>query len=132
MRAIQFCLCFGIIAGLPTYSTAGEPREPGFNELIIIDPGVEENGLPAPNVVNGHVEIPPTLHVHPYYYSGDKEYQGPIINGGPTIVVANNPKSGEKRYVDVVLPQGAPLIAYTSKSITYIYKDRRVVITFNA
>ncbi len=38
------------------------------------------------------VDIAPTVHVHRYYYSGDKEIQGPIINGGPTVVVAITPK----------------------------------------
>lgn len=110
---------------------AGEPREPGFNELVVIDPAVEENGLPVPIVSNGQVEIPPTLHVHPYYYCGDKEYQAQIINGGPTIVVANHPRSGDKLYIDAVLPQGAPIVAYNAHSITYIYPDRRVIIDFS-
>ena len=110
---------------------ATEPREPGFNELVVIDPAVEENGLPIPIVTNGQVEIPPTLHVHPYFYSGDKEYQAQIINGGPTIIVANHPRSGDKLYIDAVLPQGAPIVAYNDHSITYIYPDRRVIIDFS-
>lgn len=107
-----------------------EPREPGFNELLVIDPAVQENGLPTAIVEGGKVEIPPTLHVHPYYYSGDKEYQAQILNGGPTIIVANHPKSGEKLYIDAVLPAGAPVIAYSAHSITYVYQDRRVLIEF--
>ena len=110
---------------------ATEPRESGFNELVVIDPAVEENGLPIPIVTNGQVEIPPTLHVHPYFYSGDKEYQAQIINGGPTIIVANHPRSGDKLYIDAVLPQGAPIVAYNDHSITYIYPDRRVIIDFS-
>lgn len=107
-----------------------EPREPGFNELVVIDPAVQENGLPVPIVDGGKVEIPPTLHVHPYYYCGDKEYQAQILNGGPTIIVANHPKTGDKLYIDAVLPAGAPEIAYNAHSITYVYPDRRVVIEF--
>jgi hypothetical protein len=107
-----------------------EPREPGFNELVVIDPAVQENGLPIPIVEGGQVEIPPTLHVHPYYYCGDKEYQAQILNGGPTIIVANHPKTGDKLYIDAVLPAGAPEIAYNANSITYVYSDRRVVIEF--
>ena len=110
---------------------ANEPREPGFNELVVIDPAVEENGLPVPIVTNGQVEIPPTLHVHPYFYCGDKEYQAQILNGGPTIIVANHPRSGDKLYIDAVLPQGAPIVAYSAHSITYIYTDRRVIIDFS-
>ena len=115
---------------IPLTVCAGEPREPGFNDLIVIEPNQQEDGLPAVSVEGGHVNIPPTLHVHPYYYSGDKEYQGPILNGGPTIIVANHPKSGEKLYIDAVLPAGAPLIAYSKDTITYIYKDRRVIVHF--
>ena len=107
-----------------------EPREPGFNELIVIDPAVQENGLPVPIVEGGRVEIPPTLHVHPYYYCGDKEYQAQTLNGGPTIIVANHPKTGDKLYIDAVLPAGAPVVAYNAHSITYVYPDRRVFIEF--
>lgn len=110
---------------------AGEPREPGFNELVVIDPAVHENGLPIPIVSDGQVEIPPTLHVHPYYYCGDKEYQAQIMNGGPTIIVANHPRSGDKLYIDAVLPQGAPIVAYSARTITYIYSNRRVIIDFS-
>ncbi len=108
-----------------------EPREAGFNELIVVDPGVEEKGLPTVIVKDGKVEIPPTLHVHPYYYCGDKEYQAQILNGGPTIIVANHPKTGKKLYIDAVLPQGAPIVSYTAFSITYTYSDRRVCIEFS-
>jgi hypothetical protein len=124
-----FLACAGCVVCV--CALAGEPREPGFNELVVIDPGVEQNGLPTPIVSNGQVEIPPTLHVHPYYYCGDKEYQAQIINGGPTIIVANHPRSGDKLYIDAVLPQGAPLVAYNARTITYIYPDRRVIIDFS-
>ncbi len=117
-----------VIASAGVYGQ--EPREPGFNELIVIDPAVQENGLPVPIVEGGRVEIPPTLHVHPYYYCGDKEYQAQILNGGPTIIVANHPKSGDKLYIDAVLPAGAPVVAYNAHSITYVYPDRRVVLEF--
>lgn len=110
---------------------AAEPLAPGFNELTVIDPAADANGLPAPVVTSdGRVEVPPTLHIHSYYYSGDKEYQAQILQGGPTIVVANHPRSGEKMYVDVMLPGGAPVIAYNDHSITYVYPDQRVCIEF--
>jgi hypothetical protein len=71
------------------------------------------------------------VHVHRYYYSGDKEFQGPIIQGGPTVVVANHPKTGERIYVDVMLPAGAPRISYSKSSITYVFPERRVVVHFS-
>ncbi len=109
---------------------AGEPRIPGFNYLIVIDPAVEENGRPAAVINGDQVEIPPTLHIHPYFYSGDVEYQAQILEGGPTIIVANHPKSGEKLYIDAILPPGAPVVAYRDDAIRYIYPDKRVIIEF--
>ncbi len=110
--------------------------EAGLNDLVIMDPGKHERGLPAVLVtyMNEHpeIEIPPTLHVHRYYYSGDKIFQGPIIQGGPTVVVASHPKTGQRMYIDVVLPAGTPRIQYTGNAITYIYNAtrRRVEIKF--
>ncbi|MCA8995052.1 MAG: hypothetical protein KDA69_02250 [Planctomycetaceae bacterium] len=130
--SFPLCVCAALLAFVAHPLYALEPREAGFNELIVIDPGQQENGLPTAVLSNGQVDIPPTLHVHPYFYSGDKEYQGPILNGGPTIVVAKHPKSGEKLYIDAILPAGAPIIAYRDDAITYIYQDRRVVVEFHA
>jgi len=121
------CLC-GITV------PAGENTSAGLNDLVILDPGKHERGLPAVELqyhADGpHVDIPPTVHVHRYYYSGDKTFQGPIIQGGPTVVVASHPKSGVQMNIDVVLPPGAPRIAYSGHSITYIYPDQRVEIKF--
>ena len=117
-------------------SRAGEPLSSGIDQLVVIKPGTHERGLPAvrfePAESDGKmlVDIPPTLHVHRFYYDGDREYQGPVVLGGPTTVVANHPKTGERIYVDVTLPQGTPIISYCSKAITYVYPDRRVQIRF--
>ena len=85
---------------------------------MILDPGNHEDGLPAVifDDESRQIEIPPTLHVHRYYKSGDKGYQGPIINGGPTIMVAQYPKTGERINVDVMLPHATPEIVYTKKT----------------
>ena len=108
--------------------------EAGLNDLVILDPGKHERGLPAVIVeyMSGHpeIDIPPTVHVHRYYYSGDKIFQGPIIQGGPIVLVANHPKSGERMYVDVVLPPGTPRIQHTKNSISYIYSNKRVEVKF--
>lgn len=124
-----------VLALMPAPLWAVEPREAGLNELVVYDPGAHERGLPAvvlnpagPDSVR--VDIPETLHVHRFYYSGDKEYQGPIIEGGPTVVVAKHPKLGEMMYVPVNLPSGAPRIAYSDDCITYIFNDRRVQVRF--
>ncbi|MGV2334735.1 MAG UNVERIFIED_CONTAM: hypothetical protein LVR18_11680 [Planctomycetaceae bacterium] len=86
---------------------AQEPRGPGFNELIVVDPGVSDDGKPTVVIQDGKVEVPPSLHVHPNYYSGDREYQAQILQGGPVIIVANHPKSGQKLYIDAILPAAA-------------------------
>ena len=127
LLAALLCLCVA-----PAW--AAETTEAGLNDLVILDPGTHERGLPAVEIkhVEGgrEIDIPPKVHVHRYYYSGDKEFQGPIINGGPTVVVANHPKTGERMYIDVVLPAGAPRIAYNKHGITYVYPDKRVAVTF--
>jgi hypothetical protein len=113
---------------------ATEPKEAGLNELVVQPPGVHSRGLPAVEFKSTEdgvkVEIPPTVHVHRFYYSGDKEYQGPYVAGGPTIVVANHPRTNERMYVDVMLPTGFPIVEYTEKTITYIYPNQRVTLTF--
>lgn len=123
-------VCF---VGVP--AAAHEPLAPGLHDLVVYDPGTHERGFPAVQINpdgDGHrqVEIPPAVHVHRYYYSGDKEIQGPIIAGGPTVVVANHPQTGERMYVDVMLPAGAPRIAYDKHGITYVYPKQRVEIKF--
>lgn len=131
-------ICIAAIASIsPVSSTSAvEPIKVGLNDLVVYDPGVHERGLPSPQLITTptgeiRVEIPPVLHIHRYFYSGDKEFQGPLINGGPTMVVARHPKTGETLYIEVVLPPGAPVIAYNSKSITYVYTDQRIEVTFS-
>ena len=126
----------GLLAAGSSLS-AQEPVAQGLHDLVVYDPGANERGLPSPQFVESKdgkegltVDIPPAVHIHRYYYSGDKEIQGPIINGGPTVVVANHPKTGERMYVDVVLPAGAPKIAYNKHSITYVYPNKRVSVSF--
>lgn len=132
MKKLAWIAVAGSLLALATQqASAQQPREAGFNELLVIAPEGQERGLPTAVYRDGQVEIPPTLHVHPYYYSGDKEYQAQILNGGPTIIVANHPKSGDKLYIDAVLPAGAPIVAYSAHSITYVYPDRRVCIEFH-
>ncbi|MEM6473646.1 MAG: hypothetical protein AAF802_29075 [Planctomycetota bacterium] len=118
-----------------TRVAAAETLTSGINQLVVIPPGVHERGLPGVRLepsANGEltVDVPPTLHIHRFFYDGDREYQGPIVHGGPHTVVANHPATGERMYVDVSLPAGSPTIAYSKKCITYVYPDRRVSIRF--
>ena len=139
------------LASLP--ARAQPLSAPGLNELVILDPGQHADQLPAVLLeefslskdawASGglqagdveperrlSVEIPPQVHVHRYYYSGDKEFQGPILQGGPTILVAKHPRTGETMYVELNLRPGAPRIAHHKTGITYVYPDQRVTIHF--
>jgi hypothetical protein len=117
-----------LVLGLALFQSSGavEPRVAGLDDLVIYDPGVHERGLPGveflPDGDGLVVEIPPIVHVHRYYYSGNKEFQGPIIAGGPTV---------ERMYIDTMLPAGAPIVEYDDSSITYAFPDRRVIIVFS-
>lgn len=125
---LALIICTMIVA----IAEAAEPQQPALNQLVVLDPSSGQNGAPSVSVdSDGKVEIPSTLHVHPYYYSADMEYQAQILKGGPTVVVASHPKTRKKMYVDVVLPAGAPVIAYNSASITYVYSDQRIEIHFH-
>ncbi len=123
-----------ICALLPHAAFAEHHRTSGFDELVIYDAGTHERGIPG--VLLGEssegqkVEFSPAIHVHRYYYNGKKEYQGPIISGGPTIVVARHPCTSETMYIEVDLPGGAPLISYDKHSITYVYSHNRVKLLF--
>ena len=127
-----------VLFGTARTGYAIEPQAPGLHDLVVYAPGTHERDLPGvrfeQDLETGEqmVEIPPTVHVHRYYYSGDKEIQGPILQGGPTIVVARHPKTGEQLHIDVVLPAGAPRIAYDKHGITYVYPDRRIAIHFSS
>ncbi len=141
-RRILQALLSGMLASAPgvvspSLLIAVPPDAQGLHDLVVIPPEAHERMLPAVELSGfdgitelAQVEIPETLHIHRYYYSGDKEIQGPILQGGPTMVVANHPYCGERVYLKTVLPSGAPKIAYTGNSITYVYPNQRVVIRF--
>ncbi len=115
--------------------THAEPRVAGFDEMVVYAPGTMDRDIPGIDLLmdpecGWQADVQPTLHVHRYFYNGDKEFQGPLLQGGPTVVSACHPRTGKRLYAQVNLPSGAPLIAYDEDSITYVYRDRRVVLTF--
>ena len=95
------------------HAQARSAHVPPVLEIEVIDPGVDARGNPAVqlhNVGSGTVvDIPPTILVHKYYYTGDRSFQGPSLPGGPSIVVAAHPRTGDRTYVPVQLLPGAPL-----------------------
>lgn len=131
-----FHVCAGLLMWGSLSVRAAEPRVAGFDEMVVYKPGTMERDIPGIDLVcdpelGWQAEIQPTLHVHRYYYNGDKEYQGPLLQGGPTVVSACHPRTGRRLYAQVNLPSGAPIIAYNEDSITYVYRDRRVVLSFH-
>lgn len=108
-----------------------EPMKPDLGDLVVIEPEKDGIGRPVVRVGADHkVDIAPAMHIHRLYYSGDREFQGPIMSGGPTTVVAKHPKTGQQVHIEVVLPPGTPVISYDNNSITYIFPDHRVRVGF--
>jgi hypothetical protein len=129
-------LVFGMLCGVgwTTVALAAEPRTAFQNELVVFEAGTHERGFAEVELVGTEfgtqVDVSRALHVHRTYYTGDKEFQFSLIQGGPTTVVVNHPRTGEKLYVEVDLPAGIPIIAYNQHSITYVFPDRRICIQF--
>lgn len=106
-------------------------------EIEVLDPGVDPVGNPAVLLQRDgsgqiQVDIPPVILVHRYYYSGDRSFQAQILPGGPSIVVANHPKTGERVYVPVQMMPGAPRVTYTSHSIEYDFGEHAMTVHFHA
>ncbi|MCC9600419.1 hypothetical protein LOC67_07590 [Stieleria sp. JC731] len=103
-------------------------------EIEVIDPGVDPLGNPAVQLHDtGNalvVDIPPTVLVHRYYYTGDRSFRGPDLPGGPTIVVASHPRTGERTYVQVQMLPGSPMVHYSAKSIDFDFGDAGIEVVF--
>lgn len=117
--------------------SAGEPnaKVPPAQEIEILDPGVDPLGNPAVQLKESkagdtEVDIPPAILVHKYYYSGDRSFQAQMLPGGPVVVVANHPKTGERCYIPVQMIPGAPRVHYTAKGIEYDYGTRGITVHF--
>lgn len=109
-------------------------RVPPAMEIEVIDPGVDARGNPAVQLhelrAGTVVDIPPTVLVHRYYYSGDRSFRGPNLPGGPSIVVAAHPKTGERTYVPVQLLPGSPMVHYSAGGIEFDYGDTGIKVVF--
>jgi hypothetical protein len=108
---------------------------PPTMEIEVLDPGVDPEGNPAVQLGRGEdgqtiVDIPPTVLVHRYYYTGDRTFQAQMLRGGPVIIVVNHPKTGERTYVEAQLPPGAPRVTYKGNSIIYQYQHHAAILHF--
>ena len=105
-------------------------------EIEILDPGVDPEGNPAvvlgPSGQDGElsIDIPPAIIVHRYYYSGDRSFQGPPLPGGPSIIVATHPRTGQRCYLPTQLLPGAPIVFYRKDSILYDYGHHAIRVKF--
>ena len=110
-------------------------KVPPTMEIEVLDPGVDPEGKPAVRIERGPngervVEIPPTVLVHRYYYTGDRSFQAQMLRGGPVIIVLNHPKTGERTYVEANLPPGAPRVTYRQNKVIYDYDHHAAILQF--
>jgi len=127
----------GILVVLtPSIRAAHRPPRnvPPTDEIELLDPNADPLGRPAVELqysAHGlHVDIPPAVLVHKYYYTGDRSFQAQMLPGGPSIVVVNHPKTGERCYIPVQMLPGAPRVTYTGNAIEYDYGENGITVHF--
>jgi hypothetical protein len=133
------CLLIGLT--LPTLAGSVLGDEPAVlvppvDEITLLDPGTNSEGKPRPIVFPGadgqqRVDIPPTVIVHNFYYTGERDFRGPILSGGPSIVVVAHPVTSERLYLDVQMLPGSPRIVYRRNYIDYQFATQRIRLRFH-
>jgi len=122
-----------LCAELPSHRDTAVMVSPA-DEITILDPGTNSLGKPSPIVTGAdgvrHVDIPPTVIVHNYYYTGDRDFRGPSFPGGPSVVVVSHPATGERQYLEVQMLPGSPRITYRKSYIDYNFGERRIRVRF--
>jgi hypothetical protein len=115
------------------------PPVPPTEEIEVLDPNVDPMGRATVQVkpvigADGvaRVDIPPCVIVHKFYYTGDRSFQGPMLPGGPSILVVHHPGDGERLYLEVQMLPGAPRVIYTRHSIEYNYGLQSIILSFGA
>jgi hypothetical protein len=109
---------------------------PATLEIEVLDPNVDPLGNPAVITRRSEdgqtvaVDIPPVVLVHRYYFTGERSFQGPLLPGGPSIVVVSHPRTNERLYLDVQMLPGAPRVTYRRHSIEYDYGPQAITISF--
>jgi hypothetical protein len=132
-NAILLVVLWGLVAHA---ATKHHPANvPPTEEIEIISPNADPLDRPSAVLTDGPngeklVDIPPTVLVHKYYYTGDRSFQAQLLPGGPTIVVVNHPKTGERCYVEVQMMPGAPRVTYTVHGIEYDFGEHGIKLAF--
>jgi hypothetical protein len=111
------------------------PYVPPGDEIEVLDPRVDPEGKPRAVIRQGAdgsrcVDVPPAIIVHRYYYTGDREFQGPFLPGGPTIIVVRHPATSQQLYVEASMLPGAPRVTYKRTHIEYNYGKRSMILHF--
>jgi hypothetical protein len=131
---VSVWLAVGLLQPTAVFSERPAPVPPAL-EIEVLDPNVDPSGNPAVIVRdrgNGRssIEIPPVVLVHRYFYTGDRSFQGPMLPGGPSILVVHHPRTGEQCYVPVQMLPGAPRVHYSSGKIEYDYGRHGITLSF--
>ena len=140
-RSFRLCLVgglTGLLCVLHAARTEATPKPgnvPPTLELQILDPNADPVGNPtavprqvAPGLAL--IDIPPTVIVHRFYYTGDRTFQGPFLKGGSCTLVVSHPRNGERVYIPVQMFPGAPRITYRCSSIEYDFGGQGVIVSF--
>lgn len=145
MKSSKYAACFRTLVAVVLATgwmgqTADAAHRKGANvpptkEIEVLDPNADPLGQPAVELNRDEcgnlvVDIPPAVLVHRYYYTGDRSFQAQLLPGGPSIVVVNHPKTGERCYIDVQMMPGAPRVTYTGHSIEYDYGEHGITVHF--
>ena len=110
------------------------PLDPATDEVIttVLRDGIPNRGYREIEVVRtgGGPSQEPTLIQHPYYYNGDRHFQGPSLRGGPTVVEVTHPHTQCPARVEFNMPTGAPIVEYRERSIEYYFPKMVVRLEF--
>jgi len=133
-----FLIAILIVAATSGNSHALPPQIVPGRELIVVprEPAADEEGHASElDKLLANEPLPP-YHVHPNYYARDLQFQWDALPRGRVVVVVLHPQTKQRQCVEVVLPDGSPIIVHRRDSLTYLYKsqdgksDERVIIQF--
>lgn len=134
---LSFC-CAAIFAGSPVLAEhrCQTLTVSPSDELMVIPPKVDSLNLPravfVPRGDSQHldIEVPPTVILHRYYYTGNRDFQAQMLPGGPSVIVARHPGTGEQIAIEAQLLPGAPRVYYTRREIRYVYAEKTIAVHF--
>ena len=138
LHRLLFCgiaLCFAGTAAAQHHQGIPSVGVSPADELTVLDPASNSEPKPTPIVyqvpgAGQRVDIPPTVIIHNFYYSGDRDFRGPWLPGGPSILVVNHPLTAERQYLEVQMLPGSPRITYRKHYIDYDFGESRIRVRF--